>query len=345
MTYKPTVVAKKEDNSSAPLPSTLSRVNHQAELSRYERLVFGKLPKNSQVALISDKKRFLEFCSSENVSGIPTEPTVLGELIISYVEWLIKHGNKRKTVDRRIAGLRKYLRIMKIPFPMESDETLKDALKRTVQLANARDGQAEGLKTDSLEKLTRLVSGAKKLTYKQLRDITMLNLAFDTLLRRQNIVNIKIADLRLSEQLIYVEKSKTDQGGEGSLKHITKTTKALIDSFLERTPSNEKGYLFRPSKRNGEPFSDVGCENKHLNPGEVSRIFKSLCQSIGLDSKHISGHSTRVGATQMMFEAGIPLSKITQAGDWKSEAMPLHYGKEHAASEGAAADLARKTGR
>jgi hypothetical protein len=49
----------------------------------------------------------------------------------------------------------------------------------------------------------------------------------------------------------------------------------------------------------------------------------------------VSGHSTRVGATQDLAALDIDLAAITHAGGWKSTRMPLQYAERiHAARSG-----------
>ena len=59
----------------------------------------------------------------------------------------------------------------------------------------------------------------------------------------------------------------------------------------------------------------------------------------------LSGHSTRVGATQDMIGAGIELPAILLAGRWKSTAMVSRYGARLQARQNGAARLARLQGR
>jgi hypothetical protein len=60
-----------------------------------------------------------------------------------------------------------------------------------------------------------------------------------------------------------------------------------------------------------------------LNPGSIAPIFKRVAQWIGLPAKtvaKVSGHSTRVGATQDLAALDIDLAAITQAGGWEVHA-------------------------
>jgi hypothetical protein len=59
----------------------------------------------------------------------------------------------------------------------------------------------------------------------------------------------------------------------------------------------------------------------------------------------VSGHSTRVGATQDLAALDIDLAAITQAGDRKSTRMPLQYGEKINAARSGMAEAAEKSGR
>jgi hypothetical protein len=59
----------------------------------------------------------------------------------------------------------------------------------------------------------------------------------------------------------------------------------------------------------------------------------------------VSGHSTRVGATQDLAALDIDLAAITQAGGWKSTRMPLQYAEKINASRSGMARAAAVSGR
>lgn len=315
------------------------------ELDRYNKLVLDKLNANTKRALESDKRNFSEFCF-ETGQKLSIDSELLGLTIINYAEWMILKNNKRTTIDRRLASLRKLLRIMKIPDPMSSDETLKESLKLTLRKANAKASQAEGAKVESIKEVTDLfLENEIDPTYKQVRDMALLNVAFDTLLRRSDLVSINIENVDVRNSCVFIEGSKTDQDGKGENKPLTKTSMSLITWLIELTPFSDKGPLFRPAKKNGEPYKDLENNERRINDGEVSRIFKALFLKHGWDVSSISGHSTRVGATQTMFEQGEAMSSIMHAGSWKSQAMPMRYGEKHSLTKSATANVAKKTGR
>jgi hypothetical protein len=59
----------------------------------------------------------------------------------------------------------------------------------------------------------------------------------------------------------------------------------------------------------------------------------------------VSGHSTRVGATQDLASLDIDLAPITQAGGWKSTRMPIQYAEKINAARSGMARAAEKAGR
>ena len=85
-----------------------------------------------------------------------------------------------------------------------------------------------------------------------------------------------------------------------------------------------------------------------LNPGSIAPIFKRVAQWIGMPDRvvnRVSGHSTRVGATQDLAALDIDLAAITQAGGWKSPRMPLQYAEKINASRSGMARAAASAGR
>ena len=85
-----------------------------------------------------------------------------------------------------------------------------------------------------------------------------------------------------------------------------------------------------------------------LNPGSIAPIFKRVAQWIGLPAKtvlQISGHSTRVGATQDLAALDIDLAAIPQAGGWKSTRMTLQYAEKINVARSGMARAAAASGR
>jgi Phage integrase family len=82
-----------------------------------------------------------------------------------------------------------------------------------------------------------------------------------------------------------------------------------------------------------------------LDAGDVARIFKAMAGKAGLtaeETARISGHSTRVGASQDMIRFGAELPGVMQAGRWMTPVMVARYTQRLTVRHGAAAQIAEK---
>jgi hypothetical protein len=133
---------------------------------------------------------------------------------------------------------------------------------------------------------------------------------------------------------------KTDAEGHGRSAYLSRETVRWLKIWLDHAGISE-GTLFR--RLIGQ--NQIGGP---LNPGSIAPIFKRVAQWIGMPERfveQVSGHSTRVGATQDLSALGIDLAAITQAGGWKSTRMPLQYAEKIEATRSGMARAAEKTGR
>ena len=170
------------------------------------------------------------------------------------------------------------------------------------------------------------------------RNRALLAVAYDTLLRRGELVSLQATDI--VEELdgsatVLVRRSKADPEGRGATVYLARDSVALVREWLARSAVGE-GMVFRSLCR-----GEVG---KRLDASQVPRIFKAMAERAGLPVEvveRISGHSTRVGAAQDMVAGGIGMAAILHAGRWKTTAMVNRYGERLLARRSGAAQLAR----
>lgn len=170
-----------------------------------------------------------------------------------------------------------------------------------------------------------------------LRDAALISVAYDTLLRRSELVALMIEDLQRADDgsgTVLVRRSKSDQEAVGTIKYLAPDTMARVESYLNFA-GLVSGPLFRAVSKGGRPSRTA------LEAQEVRRLFRKLAELAGLKlNRPPSGHSTRVGAAQDMLSAGLELSEVMQAGSWKSVVMVARYGERLLARRGAARKLA-----
>ena len=115
--------------------------------------------------------------------------------------------------------------------------------------------------------------------------------------------------------LIYIERSKTDQVGEGAYVVVTPETLTALKQLCE----------------------DVGdCSDDDivfgLSRSQISRRVDSMARAAGLGEGY-SGHSGRVGLAIRMTRRGAPLQAVQTHVRWKSPSMPAKYTRSEKALE------------
>lgn len=181
---------------------------------------------------------------------------------------------------------------------------------------------------------------------RRLRDVAMLHVAYDLMMRSAELVAMTWARLMPLPQggaTYRFGKTKTDQAGHGRTLYLCPATLIALEAWRAQASSGD--YLFHPvaddahldpqaaptdvlrvqwQVRRDDAFQR---ESRPLGTREVSTIFRRAVTRAGLDlDLHwLSGHSARVGAAQDMVRAGSTTAQVQLPGRWNSERMPLRY--------------------
>ena len=175
------------------------------------------------------------------------------------------------------------------------------------------------------------------------RKRAMLRVAYETLARRGELVAIELRDVDFHPDgtgQALIRRGKTDAEGQGRVAYLSRETVRWLKIWLEHSGIVEGAVFLRLIGQNqiGGP----------LDPGSIAPIFKRVAEWIGMPERlveQMSGHSTRVGATQDLAALDIDLAEIAQAGGWKSTRMPLQYAEKINAVRSGMAKASEKTGR
>ena len=293
----------------------------------------GAFSENTERALRSDLAIFAAWCAACARRALPAGP----ETVAAFVDAMAE-ARAPATVRRYVTSISIAHRIAGCADAAKS-ESVRLALKRMDRSKGRRQDQATGL-TWPLR--NRLLDAAGERLIDD-RNRALLAVAYDTLLRRSELSALLVPDLLEEidgDATLLVRRSKTDQEGEGETVWVAPDSVALVRTWLSRA-GIAGGFLFRSVAKGGRAGGA-------LPPGQVPRIFKAMARAAGLPPDVVdglSGHSTRVGATQDMIGAGIELPAILLAGRWKSTAMVSRYGARLQARQNGAARLARLQGR
>ncbi|KIU27037.1 integrase [Methylobacterium radiotolerans] len=310
-------------------------------LEQHARAARGAFADNTVRALAADSRVFAAWCRENGREMLPASP----ETVVAFIDAQAELKS-RATVERYRSSIAALHRAAVLPNPCD-DEVVRLAVKRISRAKGRRQKQAEPLNRPSVERMLavkaterlhrRVAEGEREVPLIALRNAALIAVAYDTLLRRSELVSLYIGDLQRGADgsgTVLVRRSKADQEGEGAIKYLAPDTMTRVEAWLAAARL-ESGPLFRPLTKGGRPGRAA------LGGAEVARVFREVAAAAGLKLPRLpSGHSTRVGATQDMFAAGFELLEVMQAGSWKTPAMPARYGERLRAQRGAARKLA-----
>ena len=310
-----------------PAQTCASRVdpNPQAACAASAR---GALADNTERAMRSDLRLYAAWCEARGVPALPAR----AETVAAFVDAMAKQ-RAPATVRRYVASIAAAHRAMGLEKTTRS-EPVRRALARMHRRKGRRQAQAEALNWPLLERLMDATGD----TLIDARNRALLAVAYDTLLRRGELVALQVADIVVEADgsgTVLVRRSKTDAEGCGATLYLAPDSVALVRAWCERS-GVAGGRLFRSLNR--------GALGERLDASQVPRIFKTMAERAGLPGDvvaRISGHSTRVGAAQDMVAEGIGMPAILDAGRWKTTAMVHRYGERLLARRSGAAQLAR----
>ena len=286
------------------------------------------LSANTERALRSDLTIYRAWCRTQGVQALPGS----ARTIAAFVD-VMAFDRAPATVRRYVASVAAAHRAAGLESNAK-DERVRRALARMHRRKGRRQGQAKGLTWALRERLLDATGDGLI----DARNRALLAVAYDTLLRRGELVALQVSDI--VEEMdgaatVLIRRSKADAEGRGATLYVAPDSMALVHAWLEGSSVSD-GRLFRSLAR--------GALGERLDASQVPRIFKAMAARAGLPGEvveGISGHSTRVGATQDMVSAGISTDAIQQAGRWKTPAMVNRYGERLLARRSGAAQLAR----
>ena len=155
------------------------------------------------------------------------------------------------------------------------------------------------------------------------RNRALLAVAYDTLLRRSELVALEVDALSVNADgsgTLRLRGADPDAQPPPEAVVLARDTLAHIDRWLERAGIRE-GRLFRSVPKHRQ----LG---ESLHPSQIPRIYKAMARRAGLAAETvdgISGHSARVGALQDMIADGVELPGLLRAERWKSADAARRY--------------------
>ena len=300
------------------------------QLASFFEATRGAFSRNTERALRADLRVFVSWCRQHVLAAVPASAAT----VVAFIDDM-ERVKAPATVRRYVSSIATVHKALRLANPVER-AIVKLALKRMYQIRGRRQAQVQGLTWQLRNRLLEAAGGRLI----DARNRALLGVAYDTLLRRSELVSLDVSDF-VGEidgsATLLVRKSKTDAEGTGAMLYLARDTVKLVKIWLDRGGITE-GRLLRSVRKNGA----VG---EKLDPSQVPRIYKTMALGAGLAADTVdalAGHSTRVGPVQDMIACGIELPAILQAGRWKSARMVQRYGERLLARRSGAAQLAER---
>ena len=326
----------RESQTSGELNRSLELVQPtrvKEPMDAYFKAARGAFSRNTERALKSDMQVFRAWCREQVRTAFPASAATVAAFVDD-----MGRSKTPATVRRYTSSIATVHKALWETNPLDS-AAVRFALQRMHRRRGRRQTQVQGLTWPLRNRLLE-ATGDRLI---DVRNRALLAVGYDTLLRRSELVAVKVPDL-LEEidgtATLLVRSGKTDAEGRGATLYLARDTVELVKRWLE-VGRVDAGHLFRSVGKD----ETVG---QKLDASQVPRIYKRMARQAGIPADVVdtlAGHSTRVGAVQDMIACGIELPAILQSGRWKTTRMVHRYGERLLARRSGAAQLAERQNR
>ena len=292
---------------------------HEATLNNLK----SSKAKNTLRAYKSDFRDFETFCSKHSFNSLPTEP----KIISLYLTKLSKNS-KISTIKRRLVSISMVHKLkghyldIKHPVVVENLMGIK-RIKGSFQKGK------KPILISHLKSIINIIDELKIDEIKKLRDKSIILVGFGGGFRRTELISIDHEDLEfVSEGLkIRIQRSKTDQFGEGMIKGIPYFTNEIycpvinLQKWLEISKI-KSGPIFRRLSKSSS------ITNNRLTDQSVVLLIKKYLNLAGIENTNYSGHSLRSGFATVAAEFGADERSIMAMTGHKTTQMVRRYIRE-----------------
>ncbi|ELF5344836.1 tyrosine-type recombinase/integrase [Vibrio metschnikovii] len=277
-----------------------------------------------------------KYCKNESVYSFPINENIL-------LNWL---KEQRLNLDIKINTLKQYraqislfLNIMGV-----EDVTKKPIVKNffnslakdEVELTGSQliELQAKPFRKHHLVSLMSIWSNEQNVI--QYRDLTVLTVAYGTMLREAEIGSIRKKHITiLANGDVNIERVTSKTSINPEPKRLTGKFSLILKRYLNLycESLDDDDFVFcwltkkglRPVEYRQVPMSGMTIDRIYRRAHEVLKQSSDTVTSNQAQRNTWSGHSSRVGALQDGYQAGLNLTQLIQLGDWKSNEMVLRY--------------------
>ena len=279
---------------------------------------------NTVRAYKSDFEDFTLFCVKNGFKNIPTEP----KIVSLYLTFLSSKNVKPSTIKRRLVSIG-VIHKMKGHYLDTKHPVIVENFMGIKRLKGVSQKGKKPLLISDLKRVIDVINEQDEPELKKLRNKALLLIGFSGGFRRSELTSLNFEDLDFVFEgvKINIQRSKTDQFGEGFTKGIPH-----FENYLYCPVKNLRNWLNVSKIQKGPVFvrfsKGASLTNIRLNDQSVALIIKEYLTKAGVDKNNYSGHSLRSGFATSAAEAGAEERSIMAMTGHKSTEMVRRYIKE-----------------
>lgn len=218
------------------------------------------------------------------------------ELLEEFISWLINvEGNSEKTVNNRMATIKEFFKFISI-HNVEYINLYSSLIK--IKPLKVKENIIDYLSTEEVQIIFSIPNPNIK---KELKDLTILTLLYETGMRVQSLCNLKLADVEISNNSkITILKTK---GNRSYIVPIANDVARILQKYIITYDIKEQDYLFHNQYNN--QYTRWGITyiiSKYIN----------ICKKLNSDKFNIkvTPHIFRHSKAMHLLEAGVDLETI-----------------------------------
>lgn len=267
---------------------------------------------NTIRAYKSDFKDFSNFCKKNNFKSLPADPK-----IVSFYITHLSSISKVSTLKRRLASISVVHKIKGFYIDIKHPLIIENFMGIQRKLGVFQKSKKPIL-INELKEIIKTIESTEKNEIKKIRNKALILVGFAGGFRRSELVNIKLDDLEFTIEglKIFIQRSKTDQSGEG----MTKAIPYFKDKNFCPVVSIKNWIEIIKNKKNSLIFD--------ISDKMVALLIKKYLQKAGFDNTKYSGHSLRSGFATVAADHGADEKSIMNMTGHKSSTMVRRYIKE-----------------
>lgn len=248
--------------------------------------------KNTVSSYISDIENYIYFLQNVSSNTVSSVEGISVEHIKEYLSYTKKLGYKSSSRNRALSSIKSFHKYLTIDgLKKDNPALLIESPKMDKKLPDVL----------SVEEVMKLLGSLDSSSAINARNQLMVELVYATGLRVSELVDLKLADLRLTSKMI----KALGKGEKERLIPVNDYTVVLLRNYLVNFRNELLGKKIDPG------YVFLNAHGEHYSRQSFFIFLKKKCEEVGI-TKNISPHVLRHSFATHLLEAGVDLRVIQE---------------------------------